>query len=380
MVKERMLKTIRIILKPLRTQKYWLLRKAEAIPEEFRPLYAKGKYPEGCARIISNALQKMWQACRSTKQIPIDKQMSKIVKKSGVLYLKIQTELIPFRLKAVDKLDGLLLNKYNSAVVWLKGKKWVADVQVEVESHYVEGKPEAVIGIDLGKWHNAYSIWIGGKEVYCAFDRFGKHHFTMRKITEKIAEVQANFKGTRKQLSEALKPLYEKRKMVLRQYYGTLRNKILEHVPEGCNPVFVLEDLDSLPRAELCKAQRTWAHQELANGIFASQLEWNGYKVVKVYARGTTHTCWKCGKPVKSRKDRKIICPTCYPKGLDRDLNGARNIARRYMLSCIPQHTCSGNSLDDPYKATCKEAIIEAKIKKKSESNEPPTLAAGRLQ
>jgi transposase len=356
-----MLKTVRIVLKPLRTQKDWLLRKAEAIPSEFRPLYTRGEYPEGCARIIHNALQKMWKVCRSTKQIPIDKQMSKIVKKNGVLYLKIQTKLIPFRLKAIDKLDDLLLKKYNSAVVWLKGKKWVADVQVEVESHYVEGKPEAVIGIDLGKRHSTYSIWIGGKEVYRAFDKFGKYHFTMRKITEKIAEVQANFKGTRKQLSEALKPLYEKRKMVLRQYYGTLRNKILKHVPEGYNPVFVLEDLDSLPRAELRKGQRIWAHQELANGIFASQLEWNGYKVVKVDARGTTHTCWKCGSPVKSRKDRKIICPTCYPKGLDRDLNAARNIARRYMLSCIPQHTCSGNSLDDPYKATCKEAIIEAK-------------------
>ena len=28
---------------------------------------------------------------------------------------------------------------------------------------------------------------------------------------------------------------------------------------------------------------------------------------------------------------------------ISRDLNGARNIARRYMLSDIPQHTCSGN-------------------------------------
>ena len=374
-----MLKTVRIVLKPLRTQKYWLLRKAEAIPNEFRPLYAKGEYPEGCARIINNALQKMWKVCRSTKQIPIDKQMSKIVKKNGVLYLKIQTKLIPFRLKAIDKLDDLLLNKYNSAVVWLKGKKWVADVQVEVESHYVDGKPEAVIGIDLGKRHNTYSIWIDGKEVYRAFDKFGKYHFTMRKITEKIAEVQANFKGTRRQLSEALKPLYEKRKMVLRQYYGTLRNKILKHVPEDYNPVFVLEDLDSLPRAELRKTQRTWAHQELANGIFASQLEWNGYKVVKVYARGTTHTCWKCGNPVKSRKDRKIICPTCYPKGLDRDLNGARNIARRYMLSCIPQHTCSGNDRLSPI-SHVQFGDNREKLKEKSESNEPPTLVAGRLQ
>jgi len=313
------------------------------------------------------------------KHIPIDKQISKIVRKNNVLFLKIQKELIPLRLKSVDKLDDLLLNHYNSAVVWLKGNSWIADVQVKIESHYIKGKPEAIIGIDLGKWHNAYSIWVNGEEIYRAFDKFGKYHFTMRKITKKIGEAQQKFEGTRRQLSKVLKPLYEKRKMVLRQYYGTLRNKILSHVPEGHNAVFVLEDLDTLPRAELRKAQRTWAHQELANGIFFSQLEWNGYKVVKVDARGTTHTCWKCGKPVKSYDNRTIICPNCYPHGLDRDLNGARNIGRRYMLSLIGEHSCTPNdrlsSLSHVQVGDNRE-----KLENESESNEPPTLVAERLQ
>jgi len=370
------LKTIRIILKPLNRQKHWLMKKAESIPKELLPIYQKGEYPKGCARIVNNAIQKIWTTMRSTKQIPIDKQMSKIVRKNGVLFLKIQTELIPFRVKTVDKLDDLLLNKYNSAVVWLKGDKWVADVAVEVESQYLEGKLEAVIGIDLGKWHNAYSIWIGEKELYRAFDKFGKHHFTMQKITKRIATTQANFEGTRKQLSVALKPLYEKRKMVLRQYYGTLRNKILQHVPQGYNAVFVLEDLDSLPRAELRKTQRTWANQELANGVFASQIEWNGYKVVKVDARGTTHTCWKCGKPVKSFKNRKVICKTCYPKGLDRDLNGARNIGRRYMLSLIGERSCTPNVRLSPM-LYAQQGDNREKIKIESESIEPPRLVAG---
>lgn len=96
-----------------------------------------------------------------------------------------------------------------------------------------------------------------------------------------------------------------------------------------------------MPRNELRKAQRTWAIQELANGIFADQIEWNGYKLVKVNPRGTTHTCSKCGKPVKSGPDRKVVCESCYPKGLDRDLNGARNIARRYMPSSNLERTCA---------------------------------------
>jgi len=370
-----MLKTIRVILKPLCRQKRWLLSKAEAIPKELRPVYEKGNYPLGCARIVHNALQKIWQTCRATKHIPLDKQISQIVKKNGVLYLKIQTELIPFRVKTVDKLDDLLLNKYNSAVVWLKGDKWVADVQVEVESHYIEGKPEAVIGIDLGKWHNCYSIWDGNGEIYRAFDSFSNHHLTLQRIQNQISKVQNNFEGSRRELSEHLKPLYEKKRMVLRQYYGTLRNKILEHIPEGYNAVFVVEDLGFLPRNELRKAQRTWAMQELANGIFADQIGWNGYKLVKVNPRGTTHTCWKCGKTVRSMPNRKIICETCYPKGLDRDLNGARNIARRYsMLSSNPQLSCSGKPIIPL------SQVRQSDNRKESESVEPPTLVAERLQ
>jgi len=375
-----MLKTIRIILKPSRCQWNWLLRKAQAIPNEFRATYEKGKYPKGCARIINNALQKLWQTCRSTKQIPIDKQFSKIVKRNKALWLKIQTQLIPFRLKEVEKLDDLLLNHYNSAVVWLKGNKWVADIAVEISSQYLEGKPEAVVGVDLGKWHNAYSIWLNQNfEVYRAFDKFGDYHFTMRKIMKQMAIFQRKFQGSRKQLSKGLKPYYEKKRMVLRQYFGTLRNKILKHIPEGYNAVFVLEDLDTLPRAELRKAQRTWAHQELANRVFRKGIEWNGYKIVLVNPRGTTHTCWKCGKLVKSYDDRKIICETCYPKGLDRDLNGARNIARRYMLSSISQHTCSEN---DRLSSVSHVQTVDnrEKVTIESASNELPTLVADRLQ
>jgi transposase len=341
------LKTIRIILKPqkIRRQYEYLLSKAQSIPKELMPTYQKGTYPEGNARIISNAIQKMWNTCRQTKQIPIDKQTSEVISKNGILFLKIQKELIPFRVKAVDKLDELLLNHYNSAVVWLKGVKWIADVLVNVEEHYTKGYPEAIIGVDLGKWHNCYSIWIDDKEVYRAFDSFRDYHKSLLKIQDEIGNVQANFIGPRKELSKVLMPLYEKKRMVLRQYYGTLRNNILAHIPEGYNAIFSVEDLDSLPRAELNKTQRTWACAELANGIFADQIEWNGYKLMKVDPRGTTHTCWKCGGKVKDNGvKRKIICPSCYPLGLDRDLNGARNIAHRYMRMRNPQHTCSGKT------------------------------------
>jgi transposase len=257
----------------------------------------------------------------------------------------------------IAKLDDLLLNHYNSAVVWLRGVKWVADIQVNIEDKYIAGQPEAIVGIDLNKEHTAYSIWIGGKEIYRAFDKLGFYYNTMLRLEKRIADVQANFEGNRKELSGIVRPLYDARKMVLRQYYGTLRNKILLHVPEGYNTVFVVEDLEYLPRRELGKKQRKWACQQLANGVLYNSIDWNGYKIVKVDPRGTTHTCYKCSRKVSDGRGRTVICDKCYPKGIDRDLNGARNIALRYMLRANPQHSCSGDMVNESLELNTKEAI-----------------------
>jgi transposase len=378
-------KTIRCILHPLRHQQKLLSSKAHAIPSELLPTYERGKYPKGSARIVSNAIQKIWMTMRAAKQIPLDKQSSSVVKKNGVLFLKFQKELIPIRIKEIPDLDDLLLHHYRACVAWYKKPHWIADVLVDLEDHYDRNKPEAVIGIDLGKFHDCYSIWDFpdrkqiGKEIGKGYNKFGEHHQTMEKILRQIGQAQANFEGSRRQLKAILKPLYEKRKMTLRQYYGTLRNRILSRVPEGFNAVFVVEDLEDLPRRELRKAQRKWACHELANGIFASQIEWNGYKLVKINPRGTTHTCWKCGATVKSYANRKIICPNCYPKGVDRDLNAARNIARRYMLSCISEHSCTEN-VRLPSESYMQIEDNGEMLKSVSERNELPILVAGRLQ
>ena len=378
-----MLKTIRVILHPLAYQKKFLLKKAESIPEDILPKYEKGKYCEGSSRIINNEIQAIHQTFKKKKMIRLDKQISSIIRKNTVLYLKFQKELIPIRIKAVDRLDNLLLNHYNSSIVWydcgFQQSGWRADIQVEVENKYIEGKPEAVIGIDLGMRHTCYSILVEGKEIYRAFDKYGKTHIILNNLKRLIAKKQSEFQGSRNQLSEYLKPFYEKRKAVLRQYYGTLRNKILKHVPEGNNAVFVLEDLNELPRNTLRKRQREWMCLELGNGIFREQLEYNGYKVVLVIPRNTTHQCSRCGTLWNGNpSDRKMHCKNCGLI-LDRDLNGARNIARRYMLSSSGKHTCiPENRLSNI--SYMQSLDNREKLVKESKSNEPPILVAGRLQ
>ncbi len=349
------LKTIRAILHPLRWQNEVLHQKAKSIPVELRPEYKAGQYASGCTRIVSNAIEKEWKSCRKQKQIPLDKQISSVLKMHGILYLKIQKIEVPMRVKSVAKLDSFLLSSYNSAVVWLRGNKWVADIQVDVADKYVAGKPEAIIGIDLNKEHSTYSIWIDGKEAYRAFDKTGIYWNTLERLNHRIARLQSSFQGTRRELKEALKSLYDAKRRVLRSYYGALRNKIVSHIPETYNIVFVVEDLEYLPRNELTKKQRTWANQELANGINYEMISWNGYRIVKVDPRGTTHTCYKCSRKVVDGVGRKVVCSQCYPKGIDRDLNGARNIALRYMLGASREHTCTRTMMNESPKPSAKE-------------------------
>ena len=62
----------------------------------------------------------------------------------------------------------------------------------------------------------------------------------------------------------------------------------------------------------------------------------NGCKVVTVNRAYTTQDCSDCGhrQPMPSEV-RDYICPKCEMK-MNRDLNSARNIARRYLTSCSP--------------------------------------------
>lgn len=59
-----------------------------------------------------------------------------------------------------------------------------------------------------------------------------------------------------------------------------------------------------------------------------------GFNVVEVNPAGTTTTCYRCGSKVElyGRRKRLIRCSNCGLKDYNRDLNSARNIAKKAII------------------------------------------------
>jgi hypothetical protein len=74
-----------------------------------------------------------------------------------------------------------------------------------------------------------------------------------------------------------------------------------------------------------------WLYSKTALRQFALRAMGKGFEVVEVDPRYTTRTCHRCGAPVKinGRRGRSITCPSCGLTNYHRDLNAARNIAKK---------------------------------------------------
>lgn len=74
-----------------------------------------------------------------------------------------------------------------------------------------------------------------------------------------------------------------------------------------------------------------WLYKKTAMRKFVLRAMAKGFQVIEVDPRNTTKTCFRCGSSVKiyGRTKRLIRCDNCGLKDYNRDLNSARNIAKR---------------------------------------------------
>ena len=74
-----------------------------------------------------------------------------------------------------------------------------------------------------------------------------------------------------------------------------------------------------------------WLYTKLAMRKFILRAMSKGFEVVEVDPRDTTRKCFRCGNEVQiyGRRKRLIRCTCCGLKDYNRDLNAARNIAKK---------------------------------------------------
>jgi hypothetical protein len=109
-------------------------------------------------------------------------------------------------------------------------------------------------------------------------------------------------------------------KKVVTNQMGIIVKRLLEYTKDY-NPIFKLEDLTGL---KILKGPYSKLFYKKFQGI----LETKSLNVTMINPAFNTQTCSRCGKLGKTSK-RTFYCQTCYPKGFNKFINAAVNIAKK---------------------------------------------------
>jgi len=194
-------------------------------------------------------------------------------------------------------------------------------------------EPKGWIGVDIGINHIVVVSDMKGK-----INKFYDNAIGWKRMVEfKRAGMQrAKDTETKKGAWRVLKRLSHK----IRNKMSYINHKIAKEIVEMAKNRrygIALENLKGLRRRKVGKRLRKklhkWAYKDLIQKI-EYKVKLNGVPVKFIDPRSTSKTCSKCGY-VRSRVvGRKFKCPKCGFQ-LDRDLNAARNIAKRAFLLAL---------------------------------------------
>ncbi len=228
------------------------------------------------------------------------------------------------------KLRKFLKMKHGRVQISKIGNEYYAQVSFEVlepESY----EPRGWLGVDIGINHIVVISDANGK-----INKFYDGAIAWKKSIEyRRARLQfLKDKGIKKGAWRALKRLSHKEKNKMSYINHKIAKEIIElakHYRYG----IAIENLKGIRHHYNAKRHRKrlhkWAYRDLIDKI-VYKAKLNGVPIVFVDPRNTSRTCSKCEYLVeKGVKGRWFECPKCGFQ-LDRDLNAARNIAKRAFL------------------------------------------------
>ena len=232
-------------------------------------------------------------------------------------------------------------NRYTEWKVCVSELVW--DKQDRLFLHVVldgQGNPFVpnglVVGVDLGICKPAVMSSGNGK-----FNHFlGDKRWTNTERKRHSYRRTLQRKGT-KPARRKLKRLSGKINRFRKECDHILSRRIVDSVPAGTTLVFEnLKDIRERCGVRNGKQQNGRMHRWSFDRLFfmvTYKATMKGIKVEKVDPRNTSRRCSKCGDVRKSnRKDQSHFkCKSCH-HSLNADLNGARNIARKFSFDGMP--------------------------------------------
>ena len=229
---------------------------------------------------------------------------------------------IPFRLSGyAGRYAGLPVD---SADLIERGGRWWLHVVVTLPVPEIP-RTDAVVGVDLGLAQPAVtstSHFLGKRR----WRGIEARTFRLRRALQK--------RGTRS-AKRHLQRLRGRQARFRRDCDHILSRQIVENVPEG--GTLVLENLQNIrSRVRVRHGPESrrihgWSFAQLKSFI-AYKAEERGVTVVGVDPRHTSQACSRCGHTARNnRRSRALFCCRACGFQLHADLNGARNIAAKYL-------------------------------------------------
>jgi putative transposase len=286
-------------------------------------LYHKFKDDGIEPRMLSLLTQRFTGSLGEKAILCFDKDNSKFIRENGIWYVEVKLakgrnarERIPIAKSDNEYYDVIEDLSTFPFVVARENDKLFVYVSIPVEQQ-LNG---LVVGIDfnMGKWiASPYE----GKPLF----------FDVRKYEESIDELQRKIgRAYQKKDYERANKLYQKITEIVKHAHGNFLKAIKERYGictlaiEDISTMFKLTEKDST-------MINNWLYKKTAMRKFVLRAMAKGFNVVEVNPAGTTKTCYRCGSEVKvyGKRQRLIRCDNCGLKDYNRDLNAARNIAKK---------------------------------------------------
>lgn len=196
---------------------------------------------------------------------------------------------------------------------------------------------QRILGIDLGV--NKLAVTSDNKF-------YGKNIKKLRIKHDKLVSTLQS-KGT-KSAKKKLKKLSGGWRRFMTWSNHNISKKIVESLKSG--DVVVMEDLKGIRKtAKYNKWVHKWAFFQMQKFIEYKALA-KGIRVVYINPKYTSKSCNRCRSLNTSRHSGFFECLSCF-HSLDSDLNGSRNIAKRYMRNMSLGSVTSPNVSDDECEA-----------------------------
>jgi len=300
----------------------------------------RDKYPQLHSNVVQDAMNLAIETYRSWLKNGGDfpEFHSDVIYFKGVdvkienngLVVSLMGKRVYLPLYVPKKFKKYLQYKHGRVIIKRIGKDWYAFLSINVpEKEPV--KPIGAIGVDLGYYNLLVASDEKGREVMrVQGDALIKHKEHLEKLTARRQQRLMKKFG-----------IYAKTNHKDKKFVNDLNHKIAKELvlkAKQLNRAIVLEKLKGLRRQkrpkQLRKILHRWSYADLIAKI-TYKAKLHGVPVIFVSPRGTSKTCSNCGYYVKGFKNERMFkCPKCGFQ-LDRDLNAARNIAKRAFLPAL---------------------------------------------